>query len=168
MAWFVAVGFAFAAARGTLVANAAISDAGEARLQGSRTVAQAAGLGVLALALIAAAAAMAWQVGKSREGMAVARALTGGDPERAPDLIRRYGCGGCHTISSIQGADGQVGPSLDGIRKRVYLGGALRNTPDNLAHWIVAPRNFAPNSAMPPTGASESEARDIAAFLYAH
>ena len=42
----------------------------------------------------------------------VARAMTGGDPGRAPALIRRYGCAGCHTIPGIPGGDGQVGASL--------------------------------------------------------
>ena len=29
---------------------------------------------------------------------AIAQALTHGDADRAPALITRYGCGGCHTI----------------------------------------------------------------------
>ncbi|MGY4382706.1 cytochrome c1 [Bradyrhizobium sp. i1.3.6] len=32
---------------------------------------------------------------------------------------------------------------------------------------IVAPQTFSPRTAMPATGITESEARDIAAYLYA-
>src|ERR1700710_1226144 len=85
----------------------------------------------------------------------VARAMTGGDPSRAPDLIRRYGCAGCHTISGIPGGDGQVGGPLADLRKRVYVGGVATNSPDNLIKWIVNPQQFSPRTAMPATGISE-------------
>jgi mono/diheme cytochrome c family protein len=32
--------------------------------------------------------------------------------------------------------------------------------------WIVSPQTFSPRSAMPATGISEAEARDVAAWLY--
>jgi cytochrome c1 len=98
----------------------------------------------------------------------VARTLTHGDPAAAPPIMRRYGCAGCHTIPGIPGADGQVGPDLGGLRKRVYIGGVANNTAENLVRWIVSPQSFSPRSAMPATGISESEARDVAAYLYAH
>jgi cytochrome c len=96
----------------------------------------------------------------------VARALTGGNPSRAPILIRRYGCAGCHTIPGIPGADGQVGGPLAGILHRVYVGGVVTNVPENLIQWMVSPQKFSPQSAMPVTGITEAEARDVAAFLY--
>ena len=34
-----------------------------------------------------------------------AAAMTGGDPSRAPALIRHYGCGSCHLIPGIRGAN---------------------------------------------------------------
>ncbi|MBV9786106.1 MAG: cytochrome C, partial [Acidisphaera sp.] len=67
-----------------------------------------------------------------------------------------------------QGADGQVAPPLAGLRKRVYIGGVMRNTPENLIAWIVDPRSISPHSAMPVTGISRREARDVATYLYAH
>jgi cytochrome c len=97
----------------------------------------------------------------------VARTMTGGDPARAPDIMRRYGCGGCHTIRGLAGADGQVGPPLTGLIHRVYLGGGANNSPDNLVAWIVSPQTFAPRTAMPATGINQAEARDVAAYLYA-
>lgn len=97
----------------------------------------------------------------------VALALTGGDASRAPPLLRRFGCSGCHSIPGIPGADGQVGSTLENMRSRVYIGGVLPNNADNLVKWIVSPTTFNPKSAMPPTGISKSEARDVAAYLYA-
>jgi cytochrome c len=97
----------------------------------------------------------------------VARAMTGGDPARASVHLRRYGCVGCHTIPGIAGADGQVGGSLTDLGRRVYIGGVATNSPDNLTRWIVSPQAFSPKTAMPATGISDSEARDIAAYLYA-
>jgi cytochrome c len=122
--------------------------------------------GILAICIVATiAVATYWNVSAQRED-AVAKALTGGDPRLAPRLIRRYGCGGCHTISAIAGADGKVAAPLDQLRKRVYIGGVLPNTADNLVHWIVSPRAFSPQTAMPDTGITEAEARHVAAFLY--
>jgi cytochrome c len=77
-----------------------------------------------------------------------------------------YGCAGCHTIPAVTGARGQVGTNLQGVSRRVYLGGAATNTPDNLIRWIVNPREIDPKTAMPVTGISTREARDIAAYLY--
>jgi cytochrome c1 len=102
------------------------------------------------------------------KGEAVAEALTGGDLALAPPIFRRYGCGGCHTIPSIPGADGKVGGQLAGLSDQVYIGGVANNNADNLVAWIVSPQRFAANSAMPATGITESEARHLAAYLYAH
>ena len=98
---------------------------------------------------------------------AVARALTGGDPMHAPGIMTRYGCAGCHTIPGVPGADGKVGGSLAGLRQRVFIAGVVPNTAENLINWIVRPQTFSPRSAMPATGISTGEARDVAAWLYA-
>jgi cytochrome c1 len=70
-------------------------------------------------------------------------------------------------VPGITGGNGQVGGPLSDIRKRVYVGGVLTNSPDNLIRWIVDPQQFSPRTAMPATGISEPEARDVAAYLYA-
>lgn len=126
-------------------------------------------LGTLAVIVVACGlwlGVAAWS--RAREADAVARALTGGDPARAPVLVTRYGCGACHTIAGLPNADGEVGPPLSGLRKRVFIAGRLPNTAANLIGWIVAPQKYAPGSAMPATGISVAEARDVAAWLYAH
>ncbi|CUX67819.1 Cytochrome c2 [Agrobacterium tumefaciens str. Kerr 14] len=96
----------------------------------------------------------------------IAQALTSGDASRALPLLRKYGCSGCHTIPGVPGADGQVGGPLSGLSARVYIGGVLTNSSDHLVGWIVTPQRFSPNTAMPVTGITESEARDVAAYLY--
>ncbi|MDB5629452.1 MAG: putative cytochrome c class protein [Tardiphaga sp.] len=122
---------------------------------------------IAAAVVLAGAGTAAVVVSRQQQQSDVALALTGGDASRAPPLLRRYGCAGCHTIPGIPGADGQVGAPLRDMRSRVYVGGVLPNNADNLIKWIDSPTTFNPKSAMPRTGVSESEARDIAAYLYA-
>jgi cytochrome c len=124
-------------------------------------------LALFAVALIGASTAVAlvaWETQDQSRNVAIT--VAGGDPARAPDIIRRYGCAGCHTIPGIPGGDGKVGGPLAGIRSRVYVGGVVTNTADNLVAWIVTPQTFSPRSAMPATGISEAEARDVATYLY--
>lgn len=92
--------------------------------------------------------------------------MTGGDPSRGPDLMRKYGCQSCHTIPGVVGADGLVGPPLDGIASRSYIGGVLPNAPDNMLRWIRDPKAVDPLTAMPNTGVTASDARHIVAYLY--
>lgn len=91
---------------------------------------------------------------------------TGGNPEHGPALIRQYGCGACHTIHGVRGARGKVGPPLTGLASRVYIAGALPNTPEHLIAWIQAPQEIEPGTAMPDVGVTEPHARHIAAYLY--
>jgi cytochrome c2 len=121
---------------------------------------------VLALAL-AGGVATALKVTRERESDALSRRLTQGDPKRGPELALRYGCAGCHEIPGVRGPRGRVGPPLDAVATRLYLGGRLPNTPDNLVQWIFNAREVDPKSAMPVTGISKREARDIAAYLLA-
>jgi cytochrome c len=122
---------------------------------------------LLGLALFALGAGLvAWRASETSQRQAVAYALTGGHASRAPGLIIAYGCAGCHAIPGIAGADGQVGPPLSGLRQRVFIGGVMRNTGANLVQWIVDPHSVSPKTAMPVTGISIDDARDVAAFLY--
>ena len=90
----------------------------------------------------------------------------GGDPERGAAEIRDIGCGSCHTIPGIAGADGLVGPPLNFISRRIYLAGVLRNTPENMMAWLQNPQKFVPGNAMPNMNLSEEQSRNIAAYLY--
>jgi len=95
-----------------------------------------------------------------------ARAMTGGDPLRGRTALRSYGCDTCHTIPGVATANATVGPPLTQIARRTYLAGRLANTPQNMTLWIRSPREVDPQTAMPDTGVSINDARDIAAYLY--
>jgi len=88
-------------------------------------------------------------------------------PAVGKQLVARYGCGSCHKIAGVAGADGAAGPPLTDIKKRGYIAGVLANTTVNLEDWIMHPTVISPATAMPDLGVSRVEARDIAAFLYA-
>jgi cytochrome c2 len=90
----------------------------------------------------------------------------GGNADRGRLLLQQYGCVGCHNIPGVAGARGNVGPPLKGIRNRVYLGGVITNTPQNMVRWIRAPQEFAPGTAMPNLQVSEDQAHDMVAYLY--
>lgn len=47
-----------------------------------------------------------------------AAAAAGPDPERGKALFVSKGCVSCHTLSAVPGANGQVGPNLDGVGTR--------------------------------------------------
>jgi cytochrome c2 len=89
----------------------------------------------------------------------------GGDPDNGRLLLRQFGCGSCHRIPGVASARGNVGPSLEGVGKRVYLGGVLPNTPENMVRWILDPKQFDSETAMPDLPVAEGQARDIVAYL---
>ena len=90
----------------------------------------------------------------------------GGDPAKGRVLIQEYGCGSCHKIPGVPGATGGVGPSLAGVQTQSYIAGVLQHTPDNLVRWVRDPQGVNPRTAMPNLNVSESDARDIVAYLY--
>jgi cytochrome c len=123
-------------------------------------------IGLIGLGIAATAFISVTLINASQQRRAVAMTMTGGDPSRAPPFMRRFGCSGCHTISGIPGADGVVGGPLADMRRRVYVAGVLPNNADNLIRWLVNPTSVNPRTAMPATGISADEARDVAAYLY--
>lgn len=116
-------------------------------------------LRILPLALAALACAVS--------GRAFAQTTPRGRSEvqRGAQLIRHYGCGSCHTIPGISGADGLVGPPLTHWSRRSYIAGVLPNDPDNLAFWIAHPQKVIKGVDMPDMGIKQREARAIAAYL---
>lgn len=89
-----------------------------------------------------------------------------GDPERGRAALREYECNACHVIPGVAGPQSLVGPSLDAFARRVYVAGKFPNTPDYLVPWIIDAPSMAPQTAMPAMSMQESQARDIAAYLY--
>ncbi len=123
------------------------------------------GAGALVLIFVAIAGAIFASVLQHPHVMAEQN-VAYGDPSKAPNLLRAYGCGSCHTIPGVAGANGTVGPRLDNLSQRSFLAGQLPNTPDNLVIWIQHPQQVRPGSDMPDLGISTADARDIAAYLY--
>jgi cytochrome c len=112
----------------------------------------------LALTLLA----LLWLGGCGRERTPPA---LGGDAANGKLLLRQFGCGTCHEIPGVADAVGRVGPPLEGIATRIYLGGILPNTPENMAAFIRKPQQFAPRTTMPDLGVAEPHARDMVAYL---
>ncbi|WP_240320805.1 c-type cytochrome [Sphingomonas crusticola] len=96
-----------------------------------------------------------------------AEAITGGKVANGPALMAGYGCGSCHIIPGITGANGKVGPDLSGISKRTTIAGSLPNDPKTMILWLQHPQALRPGSGMPEMGVTDAAARDIAAYLYA-
>jgi hypothetical protein len=87
----------------------------------------------VALALVLACSFLAGCDAKSDDGPA----NFPGDPKRGMDLIKQYGCGGCHLIPSIVDATGNVGPPLLHVGTRTYIAGFFSNSPEK--HGAVDP-----------------------------
>ncbi len=92
--------------------------------------------------------------------------LTGGNAERGRAAIAAFGCGSCHTIPGVTGANATVGPPLAGIALRSYIAGVLPNTPAAMIRWLEDPPAVDSLTAMPALGLTDPTARDIAAYLY--
>jgi cytochrome c len=116
------------------------------------------------VALVAALVLAGAACGPNR--IEAARALTGGEPERGRELVRRYSCGSCHVIPGVSEDIGKLGPTLDGVAGRARLGGQVPNTPENMKSWIRDPHAMKRGSGMPKLGVSSDDARDLAAFMY--
>lgn len=108
----------------------------------------------LLIALLAAACA-------KREMPAVS-----GDADKGKQLIQQYGCTACHIVPGVKGPKGMVGPSLEHVATRTYIGGKLQNNAQNMSRWLQNPQAFDPNNAMPNLGVTPNDARDITAYLY--
>jgi cytochrome c2 len=122
---------------------------------------------LLALGFAGAATSLAVQRWQSKShAAATAHELTGGDARLGKIAFRDHGCGGCHSITAFEGADGKVGPALDGVAARSFIAGDLPNDPQHLIAWIQHPQAHKPGVGMPETGLTDAQARDVAAYLY--
>lgn len=112
------------------------------------------------------ALAAVWLLSGCDDADRPAMVVSGGEAARGELLIRGYGCGTCHTIPGIPGANATVGPPLTEMSRQAYIAGVLPNTPESLVRWIQDPQEVDPRTAMPDLGVPEPAARDIAAYLY--
>ncbi|MFN2476972.1 MAG: cytochrome c family protein [Chthoniobacterales bacterium] len=120
----------------------------------------------LAKAALLLLAACLVSCGPSSAGKEWASDVTGGgNPQHGKQAIQKYGCIGCHTIDGIS-SEALVGPPLTRMAGRSYLAGNMQNNAANLVHFIQHPREVHNDTAMPEMGVTESDARDITAYLY--
>jgi mono/diheme cytochrome c family protein len=87
------------------------------------------------------------------------------DAERGRVALTQYACNACHLIPGVTGPATLVGPPLHDLTQRQHIAGAVPNTAAGLAQWIREPQRIHPQSAMPSMNVSESDARDMAAYL---
>jgi len=86
--------------------------------------------------------------------------------ERGLAVIQRVRCAACHDIPGVTWPRGRTGPSLQDFGDRGLIAGTLPNRPDVLAAFVRNAPSVKPGSPMPPMPVTESEASDIAAYLY--
>lgn len=79
--------------------------------------------------------------------------------------LEAYGCGSCHSIPGVRGADGMVGPPLNRFGARSYIAGRLANNHENLVRWVRDPQDVDPQTAMPDLSVTEQDAVNIATYL---
>lgn len=91
--------------------------------------------------------------------------LSGADVGRGKAVVERVACGACHVIPGVSWPKGRVGPSLEGFAEQSLIAGQFPNRAEVLAQWVRDAPSMAPATGMPPTPITESEARDVAAFL---
>jgi len=92
--------------------------------------------------------------------------VAGGNPSTGRAVMTDLGCSSCHTIPGVPGADALVGPPLTQMASRVYIGGVLKNTPENMIRWLKNPPGVDPMTAMPNLHVTDQQARDLAGYLY--
>lgn len=101
----------------------------------------------------------------NREQKTQAAASAGGNADNGRKLVQQYGCASCHDIPNVSGPKGMVGPPLTGIGSRQLIAGRFPNTPENMINYLKNPQAADPVNAMPNLGLTDTQARDIAAFL---
>jgi cytochrome c oxidase subunit 2 len=85
--------------------------------------------------------------------------------QRGQMLVQSLSCAMCHTVQGTL-AQGRHAPDLTHVASRQMLAaGALTNTPQNLASWIVDPQKHKPGSNMPATPMSKEDLAAIVAYL---
>lgn len=87
--------------------------------------------------------------------------------ERGKQAIERVGCAACHTIEGIAWPQGKTAPALAGLDRRGLIAGKLPARPDVLAAFVRDAPSLVPDTAMPAMPLSQSEALDVAFYLYA-
>lgn len=94
------------------------------------------------------------------------RQIARGDPAEGLKVIERVGCAACHTVPGVRWPQGRTGGSLAGVGARPLIAGRLPNQPDTMIAFVRDAPSLLHDTAMPPMPLPETEARDVAAYLY--
>jgi cytochrome c oxidase subunit II len=98
-------------------------------------------------------------------------AVPAGEPlvAQGQKLFLTKGCVGCHSLVAYNAPQSLLGPNLANVGARTYIAaGTLKNTDENLAHWIRNPQEVKHGVLMPVLGVTEDEAKALVAFLRTH
>ena len=104
--------------------------------------------------------------GCERPSVVWAHSQTGGQSDVGRQKIEYLGCASCHSIPGVGDRAARVGPPLDHIASRAYIGTGILNDPTHMVAWIQNPRQLNPQAGMPNLHINETDARDIASYLY--
>ena len=86
--------------------------------------------------------------------------------EQGKTLMITKGCSSCHQLTKLPAAKGLVGPPLDKMASQSYIAGVLPNSRENLTKFLLDPKKFHSDTAMPTPDISEQEARHITDYLF--
>jgi cytochrome c oxidase subunit II len=85
--------------------------------------------------------------------------------QRGQQVFLSTTCIMCHSIQGTP-AGGTVAPDLTHVASRDYIAaGALRNTPTNMASWILNPQSIKPGTQMPATALSGDDLGALTTYL---
>ncbi|MFQ5707266.1 MAG: c-type cytochrome [bacterium] len=93
----------------------------------------------------------------------VPKAPAGGNAERGRKLVSTIGCKGCHVITEKDREVRKTDVSYDFAPELTRVGSKLNR--DWLYAWIKNPKQYNPDTPMPRLRLTDSEARDIVAYL---
>jgi cytochrome c2 len=123
------------------------------------------GLAILIVCAVLGGLAMVLFRREETRSLILTEVASGGNAEQGKGALEAYGCGSCHTIPGIEGATATVGPTLKDFAYQHYIAGQLTNTQENLVLFIQDPQTFEPGTVMPDLGVSETDARNMAAYI---
>jgi mono/diheme cytochrome c family protein len=90
-------------------------------------------------------------------------AYAGGNAQRGKQLFEAVGCQACHVVGAMTKVREARGTSYDIAPELTRVGSKVN--PDWLYDWVRNPRHFNPATKMPNLRLTDSEAKDIVAYL---
>ena len=95
------------------------------------------------------------------------RAPVHGTDDEGARLFLRSGCGACHRVRGLAGAEGRSGPDLTHVGGRLSLAAAtLPNDAPAFARWLRDNQHIKPQNRMPPYGIlTDAELETLAGYL---